>query len=131
MVGVVLVSHSRKLAEGLKELLDQLSQGRIRVEAAGGTEDGGLGTDAVRIQAAVEAADQGDGVLVLMDLGSAVLSARTALEFLAPDLAARTVLGEGPLVEGAVAAAVEASAGSSLEEVRRVAEEAAGYRKLE
>ena len=131
MVGMVLVSHSRRLAEGLKELLDQLAQGRVRVEAAGGTEDDSLGTDAVRIQAAVEAADQGDGVLVLMDLGSAVLSARTALELLPPDLAARTVLGEGPLVEGAVAAAVEASAGSSLEEVRRVAEEAAGYRKLE
>lgn len=128
---MVLVSHSRRLAEGLKELLDQLAQGRVRVEAAGGTEDDSLGTDAVRIQAAVEAADQGDGVLVLMDLGSAVLSARTALELLPPDLAARTVLGEGPLVEGAVAAAVEASAGSSLEEVRRVAEEAAGYRKLE
>lgn len=131
MVGMVLVSHSRRLAEGLKELLDQLAQGRVRVEAAGGTEDDSLGTDAVRIQAAVEAADQGNGVLVLMDLGSAVLSARTALELLPPDLAARTVLGEGPLVEGAVAAAVEASAGSSLEEVRRVAEEAAGYRKLE
>lgn len=131
MVGMVLVSHSRRLAEGLKELLDQLAQGRVRIEAAGGTEDDSLGTDAVSIQAAVEAADQGDGVLVLMDLGSAVLSARTALELLPPDLAARTVLGEGPLVEGAVAAAVEASAGSSLEEVRRVAEEAAGYRKLE
>lgn len=131
MVGIVLVSHSQRLAEGLKGLLDQLAQGKAPVEAAGGTEDGSLGTDAVRIQQAVERADQGDGVLILMDLGSAVLSARTAMEFLEPELAKRTILGEGPLVEGAVAAAVEASAGSSLEEVRRVAEEASGYRKLD
>ena len=83
MVGLVLVSHSAKLAEGVAELAREMGGEEVRIEPAGGIEDGALGTDAMRVLAAVERAWSDDGVVVLMDLGSAVLSAETALDFLA------------------------------------------------
>jgi len=130
MVGIVLVSHSAKLAAGLQDLVEQLAQGRAHVEAAGGVADGALGTDAAAIAEAIRRADQGEGVAVLMDLGSAVLSAETALDLLPADWRPRVALCDAPMVEGAVAAAVEASLGSPLAAVRRAAEEARELRKL-
>ncbi|MBD0347559.1 MAG: phosphoenolpyruvate--protein phosphotransferase [Thermoleophilia bacterium] len=118
MVGIVLVSHSAALAEGVAELARGMA-GDVAVEAAGGldTQEPALGTDAARVLAAVERADTGDGALVLMDLGSAVLSAELALDFLPEDRRARVLLSAAPLVEGAVAAAVAAQAGAPLEQV--------------
>src|SRR3989440_10101327 len=87
----------------------------VKLELAGGVaEEGALGTDAVRVMEAIDRADSGDGVLVLMDLGSAVLSAETALDFLAPEQREHALLCEAPLVEGAVAAAVAARLGEPL-----------------
>jgi phosphocarrier protein FPr len=121
-VGLVVVSHSRPLADAAVELARQMLPGRSQaIEVAAGTEDGGLGTDAVAISAAITAADSGDGVVVLMDLGSAVMSAETALEFLDDDLRARVVLSPAPLVEGLVGAAVVAAGGGDR---NRVAAEA-------
>ena len=128
---MVIVSHSAKIAEGIREFALQLTQPEQRIIAAGGMEDGAIGTDALRIQAAIEAADSGDGVVVLVDLGSGVLSAETALEFLESEQAARTKLADAPIVEGAVAAAVEASTGAALDAVVRAAEEAREFRKLQ
>jgi len=84
MIGMVIVSHSARLAEGVCELAEQVAQGRVRMAAAGGTDDPQhpLGTDAFKVQQAIESVYSEDGVLVLMDLGSAVLSAETAMEFL-------------------------------------------------
>ena len=128
-VGLVLVSHSARLAEGLRELVEQVAQGRVPiVVAAGGPEDS-LGTNAVAIGEAVESLAAG-GVVVLLDLGSAVLSAETALETLAPDVRERVRMADAPFVEGAVAAAVEASLGSDLEAVLIAAESARGQEKL-
>ena len=122
-VGLVVVSHSRPLADAAVELARQMLPGREQaIEVAAGTDDGGLGTDAVAISAAITAADSGDGVVVLMDLGSAVMSAETALEFLDDDLRARVVLSPAPLVEGLVGAAVVAAGGGDRD---RVAAEAA------
>jgi len=122
-VGLVVVSHSRPLADAAVELARQMLPGREQaIEVAAGTDDGGLGTDAVAISAAITAADSGDGVVVLMDLGSAVMSAETALEFLDDDLRARVVLSPAPLVEGLVGAAVVAAGGADRD---RVAAEAA------
>lgn len=129
MVGLVIVSHSQKLAEGVKELAKQMAPD-VPIEPAGGTSDGCLGTDAVLIQQAVEKLSDCDGVLVLMDLGSAVLSAQTALEFLDESVRAKVALADSPLVEGAVAAAVQASLGSPLESVKEVAEQSAAMKKL-
>ncbi|MCO7219630.1 dihydroxyacetone kinase phosphoryl donor subunit DhaM [Klenkia sp. PcliD-1-E] len=117
-VGIVVVSHSRALADAAVELARQMLPGReLAVEVAAGTEDGGLGTDAMAVSAAVEAADSGEGTVVLMDLGSAVLSAETALEFLPDDVRERTTLSAAPLVEGLVGAVVVAAGGASREQV--------------
>jgi multiphosphoryl transfer protein len=122
MVGIVIVSHSGTLAEGVRELAAEMAGPDVRIELAGGlAEEGALGTDAVRVMEAIGRADTGDGVLVLMDLGSAVLSAETALDFLTPELRESVLLCEAPLVEGAVAAAVAARLGEPLAEVAKEA----------
>jgi phosphoenolpyruvate-protein phosphotransferase/dihydroxyacetone kinase phosphotransfer subunit len=124
MVGIVIVSHSGTLAAGVRELAAEMAGPDVKLELAGGlAEEGALGTDAVRVMEAIGRADSGDGVLVLMDLGSAVLSAETALDFLTAEQREAVVLCEAPLVEGAVAAAVAARLGEPL---ARVAEEARG-----
>jgi phosphoenolpyruvate-protein phosphotransferase/dihydroxyacetone kinase phosphotransfer subunit len=118
VVGLVLVSHSATLAEGVAELARGMGA-EVPIELAGGIEAPApaLGTDVARVVEAIERADQGDGVLVLMDLGSAVLSAEMALDLLPPEWRERVLLSEAPLVEGAVAAAVTAKLGASLEDV--------------
>ena len=122
MVGIVIVSHSGTLAEGVRELAAEMAGPDVRIELAGGlAEEGALGTDAVRVMEAIGRADTGDGVLVLMDLGSAVLSAETALDFLTPEQRGSVLLCEAPLVEGAVAAAVAARLGGPLAEVAKEA----------
>jgi PTS hybrid protein len=120
MVGLVLVSHSATLAVGLKELITQLAPD-VTVVTAAGTDDGRIGTSPDAVTAALGQADAGDGVVVIPDLGSAVLSVRVALED-APD--DRTVLVDAPFVEGAVSAAVTAGTGATLDEVVAAAKEA-------
>jgi PTS hybrid protein len=126
-VGIVLVSHSARLAEGTADLAGQVSGGTVRVLAAGGTDDGELGTSAEKIGAAVASAETGAGVLVLPDLGSAVLTVRAMLEDLP---GARVMLADAPFVEGAVAATVTAVGGADLKAVAQAAEEAWHARKL-
>jgi len=122
--GLVVVSHSRALADAAVALAREMLHGEpVRVEVAAGLDDTTFGTDATQIMTAVEAADQGQGVVVLMDLGSAVLSAELALELLDDDVRDRVVLCPAPLVEGLVVAAVAAAAGADRDEV---AAEAAG-----
>ena len=127
MVGLVIVSHSWKIAEGVVDLAQQMAGDYQGLRAAGGLEDGEIGTDAVRIMEAVRDADQGDGVVILADLGSGVMSAETAVEFLEGEVNVR--IADAPIVEGAVAAAVEACAGASMDEVIQAAEEAREMRK--
>jgi multiphosphoryl transfer protein len=123
-VGLVVVSHSAALAAAAVELAREMAPGELPIEVAAGVADGGLGTDAVAIAGAIGAADTGSGVVVLMDLGSAVLSAELALELLDdPDARDRVLLCPAPLVEGLVVAAVAASGGADRAEV---AAEAAG-----
>jgi phosphoenolpyruvate-protein phosphotransferase/dihydroxyacetone kinase phosphotransfer subunit len=117
VVGLVVVSHSRELAEGVVALAREMGGAELALEAAGGLEEpGALGTDPERVRAAVERAMSDDGVLVLMDLGSALMSAEMAIELLA-DGGDRVRLSEAPLVEGAVAAAVSARGGGTIDEV--------------
>jgi phosphoenolpyruvate---glycerone phosphotransferase subunit DhaM len=117
-VGLVVVSHSRPLADAAVVLARGMLPGReLALEIAAGDVDGGLGTDATAIAPAIAAADSGDGVVVLMDLGSAVLSAETALELLDDDLRDRVVLSPAPLVEGLVGAAVIATTGAPRDRV--------------
>ena len=122
-VGLVVVSHSGKLAEGVCELAAQMAAD-VQLAPAGGTDDGGIGTSLEKIQAGIAQADSGDGVLLLTDLGSAVMTAEMALEFLEPDQQQRVRMADAPLVEGTVAAAVAAQTGKSLAEVLAAAESA-------
>jgi PTS hybrid protein len=118
-VGIVLVSHSAKLAEGLAELAAQMAPD-VTIVAAGGLTDGSIGTDYDEVVAATQRADSGAGVVLLYDLGSAQMTAELAVESLADPSAA--VVADGPLVEGAIAAAVAAQSGQDR---RAVAEAAA------
>lgn len=119
MIGLVVVSHSKMLAEGVKELAMQMGQNKVRIEVAGGIddEDNPIGTDPMKIEEAIRAAYSDDGVLVLMDIGSAIMSAEIALEFLEDDIRDKVVLCEAPLVEGTIAAAAQAMSGSDMKEV--------------
>ncbi|TMC82415.1 MAG: HPr family phosphocarrier protein, partial [Chloroflexi bacterium] len=130
-VGLVIVSHSTQLAAGVAELAGQMTQGKTPISPAGGAVDNILGTSADKILAAIQAVDGPDGVLVLLDLGSAVLAAEMALEFLDSEQQQRVLLSFAPLVEGAVAAAVEASLGHSLAEVKQAAERTANREQLQ
>src|SRR5919202_6607670 len=116
MVGIVVVSHSRALARAAVALAAEMVHGRaMPVEIAAGIDDTTFGTDAVQIVQAVQDADRGDGVVVLMDLGSAVLSAELALDLLDDTIRERVVLCPAPLVEGLVVAAVAAPSGAGRE----------------
>jgi phosphoenolpyruvate---glycerone phosphotransferase subunit DhaM len=128
-VGIVLVSHSAALAEGAAELAAQVSGGTVAIIPAGGTDDGRLGTSAAKVRRAVKLADGGAGVLILPDLGSAVLTVR-ALAGEADDLPAHVELADAPFVEGAVAATVAAAGGADIKAVLAAAEEARHARKL-
>lgn len=119
MVGIVIVSHSQKLAEGVVEISRMMAENAPLV-AAGGLDDGSLGTSYEKICAAVEKVYSADGVIILMDMGSAVMTTEMVLE----DLDKPNVkMLDCPLVEGAVLAAVESAGGRSLEEIsERIAE---------
>ena len=127
MVGIVLVSHSSELARGLADLASQVAGTEVRVEPAGGGPGGSLGTNGDAVRDAILRADCGQGVVVLADLGSAVLTVRHVLEGQANG---HIRLVDAPFVEGAVAAAVMSSAGQALEDVVRAAEEARGASKF-
>ncbi|MFD7296722.1 dihydroxyacetone kinase phosphoryl donor subunit DhaM [Streptomyces sp. NPDC059897] len=129
-VGIVLVSHSKDVAESVARLATGLSGGgdTAPVAAAGGTEDGGLGTSSELISAAAAEVDRGAGVAVLVDLGSAVLTVKALLAE-GDELPDGTRLVDAPFVEGAIAAVVTASTGADLDAVAAAASEAYTYRK--
>ncbi|MFZ4814548.1 MAG: dihydroxyacetone kinase phosphoryl donor subunit DhaM [Phototrophicaceae bacterium] len=130
MISIVLVSHSAKVAEGVKELAEQVSHNWVKIYAAGGVDDHTIGTNVELIYAALMEASNTADVLVLLDIGSAILSTQMALEMLPADRHSRVKLGEAPLVEGAIIASVEASLGHGLEKVKFAAEAACSMRKL-
>lgn len=131
MVGIVIVSHSRRLAEGIEELVQGMAGGEVPLAVTGGTDDSEepLGTDATAVLEAIEDVYSEDGVLVLMDLGSAVLSAEMAVDMLDGDRRGLVLLCEAPLVEGAMAAVVQARMGATLEEVAAEARSALGAKR--
>jgi phosphoenolpyruvate---glycerone phosphotransferase subunit DhaM len=126
VVGIVVVSHSSAIADGVAELARQMGGPDVRIEPAGGAPDGGLGTDEALVRRAIADADQGEGVVVLCDLGSAILTVRHVLD----GKNGRAQLVDAPIVEGAVAAAVVSSAARPLADVATAAEETRGANKL-
>lgn len=126
MISLVLVSHSRPLAKALVDLTRQVASSEIKIAYSGGAGEDHLefGTDAVEISEAILSVDNPDGILVLMDLGSAILSAEMAVELLPDEVKARVAFCAGPLVEGAIAAAVQAGLGSDLQTICSEAQKA-------
>ena len=117
MVNILIISHSLKIAEGTKELADEMKQADIKIEIIGGTNEGKMGTDADQIENKLKNLECQDGIVVLADLGSAVMSFNMVKECLPETRQNKIKLANAPLVEGAVLGAVEASLGKSLEEV--------------
>ena len=113
MVGTVLVSHSRALAEAMVDYAHMMAP-RAVVVAAGGLEDGTFGTSYEKIEAAIEQAQQGDGVVVLMDMGSAVMTVKMVFEDMEDGAVA---MADCPFVEGAVEGTVLAQSGAALAEI--------------
>jgi PTS hybrid protein len=127
LVGIVLVSHSAELAAGLRLLVEQIGSDTVPLATAGGTDDGRIGTSYDLVLAAIRHADRGAGVVVLPDLGSSVLTARTVLE---DHPRTDVTIVDAPFVEGAVAAVVTAVSGADLKTVANAAKEARHVPKL-
>lgn len=127
MFSIIVISHSAKLAEGVVEVAGMMARD-VRIVAAGGTEDGGLGTSYEKIAAAIEETYTEDGAALFMDMGSAVMTAEIAVEAMADR---RLKLIDAPLVEGVVLAAIEAAAGTALEDLPEKMQQARAMRKIE
>jgi dihydroxyacetone kinase phosphotransfer subunit len=123
VVGVVLVSHSPKVAEGAADMVRQMVGDEVPCAWTGGNPAGDLGTDPTRIREAIERVWSEAGVAVFVDLGGAEMNAEMAIEMLGPDRAAKVRICNAPIVEGAVVGAAEASGGAALEAVCAAAEE--------
>jgi PTS hybrid protein len=122
-VGIVIVSHSPDVAKGAADMVAQMVGDNIPLGYCGGNDDGGLGTSVEKILNAIDSAWSDKGVAILVDLGGAETNSEMAIEMLPPERQSKVVVCNAPIVEGAVIAATEAWGGSSLEEVRRTAEE--------
>ena len=127
MVSLLIVSHSAQLAAGVKEFAEQVAGGKVQIAAAGGAADGSLGTSVDRIQERLQQVASSDGTLVLVDLGSAVLSVEMAIEALGTGM---VQISDAPLVEGAYLAAIEASVDASLDETAAAALQARAMVKV-
>ena len=121
IVGVVIVSHSPKVAEGAADMVRQMVGEEVPLAWTGGNPSGGLGTDVGQIMSAIECAWSSAGVVVLVDLGGAETNSEMAIEMLPDDRRGKVLICNAPVVEGAVVAATEAAGGSKLETVRQTA----------
>lgn len=128
MVSLLIVSHSAQLAAGVREFASQVAGDTVQILDAGGTDDGSLGTSINRIQQGLQQIASPDGTLVLVDLGSAVLSVEMAIEALGDTN--RIYISDAPLVEGAYLAALEASAEATLDETAAAALQARAMVKV-
>lgn len=118
MLGMVIVSHSEKIAQGVRELALQMAKD-VNIVPAGGLCDGGIGTDLEKIMNGISEADSGEGVIVFMDLGSAVMTTEMAIDMVENDV----TMIDGPVVEGGIAAAVTIMSGGSIEDIKKAVDE--------
>ncbi len=130
MISLVIVSHSKKISEGVVELCYEMVGEDLRIIPVGGTSDGRIGTDPILIKKAIEKAYYGDGVLILTDIGSSIMSSELAIEMLEKKIKEKTFILDTPIVEGSIAVAVQASISNNMEEIKKVAEEARTTRKV-
>lgn len=122
-VGIVIISHSPKVAEGAADMVRQMVGDAVPLAWTGGNADDRLGTDVARILSAIRRAWSPKGVALLVDLGSAETNSEIAIEMLEPERQTRVVICNAPVVEGAVIAATKSSGGSTVTAVKRAAED--------
>ncbi|WKY45339.1 dihydroxyacetone kinase phosphoryl donor subunit DhaM [Eubacteriaceae bacterium ES2] len=131
MTGVIIVSHSEKLAEGLRDIVMEMNDGSVEIIAAGGTGDGRIGTNTNRIKTAIETLQDKDQILIFVDLGSAVICSETAIEMLDDEaLQDKVYIVDAPLVEGVVGGVVQATICDELDLIVATAKEGATIRKV-
>ena len=130
MIGFILVSHSDKLAEGIKEIAEQINGSEVNIKAVGGVGDGRIGTNPIRIYEALEEMENLDNILIFGDLGSSIMSAQMAIEMSSDEVRKRAILVDAPLVEGSVAAVVQSSITENLDEIISAAMEAKTISKI-
>ncbi|MDI3535604.1 MAG: phosphoenolpyruvate---glycerone phosphotransferase subunit DhaM [Eubacteriaceae bacterium] len=131
MTGVIIVSHSEKLAEGLRDIVMEMNDGSVEIIAAGGTGDGRVGTNTNRIKNAIETLQDKDQILIFVDLGSAVICSETAIEMLDDEgLQDKVHIVDAPLVEGVVGGVVQATICDDLDLIVATAKEGATIQKV-
>lgn len=131
MTGVIIVSHSEKLAEGLRDIVMEMNDGSVEIIAAGGTGDGRIGTNTNRIKSAIESLQDKDQILIFVDLGSAVICSETAIEMLDDEsLQEKVHIVDAPLVEGVVGGVVQATICDDLDQIVATAKEGATIQKV-
>ncbi|WKY48365.1 dihydroxyacetone kinase phosphoryl donor subunit DhaM [Eubacteriaceae bacterium ES3] len=131
MTGVIIVSHSEKLAEGLRDIVMEMNDGSVEIIAAGGTGDGRIGTNTNRIKNAIESLHDKDQILIFVDLGSAVICSETAIEMLDDEgLQEKVHIVDAPLVEGVVGGVVQATISDDLDAIINTAKEGATIKKV-
>ncbi|MGO1580839.1 MAG: dihydroxyacetone kinase phosphoryl donor subunit DhaM [Peptoniphilaceae bacterium] len=130
MVSLVIVSHSKKIAEGIDELASQMLGEDKVITPVGGMEDGSIGTDVIRIKEAIINSNKGDGVVLMVDLGSGIMSGQMAMEMVQEEENIEVAIADAPIVEGSISAAIKAAAGGSVEEVVKAAESMRNEKKL-
>lgn len=128
--GMVLVSHSEKLADGLKDILDEMKDDSVEIVAAGGTGDGHIGTNAMRIMEQIETLSDVDDILLFADLGSSILSSEMAIDMLDPEIGEKVQIVDVPIVEGAFLAVVNAPAAPDAAAVIKAAQDARVMKKI-
>lgn len=131
MIGLVVVSHSRKIAEGVVELIYEMVDKDFKIIPAGGTSDGRIGTDPIMIKEAIEKAYDGDGIGIIVDIGSSLMNAELAIELLEEEIRKKVIILDTPIVEGSISVAVQAYISNNMEEVLKAAEEARTTKKLQ
>lgn len=130
MIGLVIVSHSNKISEGIVELCYEMAGEDLRIIPAGGSSDGRIGTDPILIKESIEKVYDGDGVAILADIGSSIMSSELAIEMLEEEIKGKTIILDTPIVEGSIAVSVQASISNNMKEIKKAAEEARNTRKL-
>lgn len=130
MLGIVVVSHSEKIAEGVVDLCYEMVSKEVKIMPAGGTDDGGIGTNPIKIKEAIEKAYDGDGVVIIGDIGSSLMNADMALELLEEDIRNKTRILDTPIVEGSIAVAVQTFISNDINEILKAAVDARTTRKI-
>lgn len=130
MIGIVIVSHSDKIAEGIVDLCYEMASDSVKIIPAGGTNDGRIGTDPIKIKEAIEEAFGGNEVVILGDIGSSLMNTELAIELLDEKLKEKVKILDTPIVEGSIVVAVQASISNDIDKILKIAEEVRTTRKF-